>query len=119
MSTSSGVLHWISNGLIFWAAAVGIASVIVYSRVQWWRTQLGRHLMAYQSIVAAVLTLSSIRVYTGNTLGFELLRLVVFVGVPLVMTQRLWLLIKAQREDDRAEKRLRPVPPPAPRKDPL
>lgn len=104
-------MRWIGNGLILWAALVGMVSVVVHARVPWWRTQMGRHLMAYMLVVAAVLTLSSIRVVAGDSWGFALLRLVVFAGVPIVMSQRLWLQIKAQR-DDRPRKWPRPVPPP-------
>ena len=95
------VLRWIGNGLMIWAAAVGVASVVVYSRVQWWHSQIGRHLMTYQAIIAVVLVLSSIRIFIGDSWYFALLRLAVFTGVPLVMTQRLYLLIQAQRDDAR------------------
>ena len=118
MGESYDMLRAVGNGLILWSAAVGIASVIVHARVPWWRTQMGRHLMAYMTVIAAVLTLSSVRVFTGDTWWFAVLRVVVFFGVPLAMTQRLWLQIKAQRDDARQEKHPRPVPPPAPRKDP-
>jgi len=117
---SQEVLRWIRGALIFPAALVGIASVIVYSRVQWWRSVMGRHIFTYMTLIAVVLTLSAIRLVTAHdSWWFTLLQVVAFAGVLLAMTHRLYLLIQAQREDDRAEKRLRPVPPPAPRKDTL
>lgn len=94
------VLNLIGTVLIFWGAGVGVASVIVHSRVDWWRSEMGRHLMAYMAVIAAVLVLSCIRALTGNSgdsWWFQLVRLIVFVGVPVVMTQRLVLQVKARR----------------------
>jgi len=88
---------WLGNGLIFWAASVGVASVIVHARVEWWRSEMGRHLMAYMSVIAAVLALSCLRIIFGDSPWFSLLRLAVFTGVPIAMTQRLVLQLKAQR----------------------
>lgn len=91
------VLRWAGNGLIFWSAIVYLASVALHLRVDWWRTQMGRHLMASWAVIAAVLALSSVRILFGDSIWFQLLRLVVFVGVPVLGTQRLYLQIKAQR----------------------
>jgi hypothetical protein len=85
------------NVLIIWATAVGVASVIVHARVPWRRTPMGRHLMYYMSIIAAVLVLSCVRIFLGDSPQFQLARLVVFVGVPLAMTQRLMMQIRAGR----------------------
>jgi FtsH-binding integral membrane protein len=93
------LLRYAGNVLIHWAALVGVASVVVHSRVRWWDSPMGRHLMAYMTVIAAVLVLSVIRIDTGDTWWFGVLRLVVFAGVPVVMTQRLWLQIQAQRAD--------------------
>lgn len=92
------LLRWAGSVLIIWAALVGTASVVVHARVQWWRTEMGRHLMAYMSVIAVVLVLSCLRIFFGDTWWFSLLRLITFVGVPIVMTQRLMLQVKAQRE---------------------
>lgn len=89
--------RWIGNVLIHWAAIVGVASVVVHARVPWQTSPMGRHLMYYMSIIAAVLVLSCIRVWFGDSWWFSTLRLLVFVGVPLVMTQRLVLQVRAQR----------------------
>ena len=86
------------NIMIFWAAGVGAASVYVHSRVRWWETQMGRHLMHYMFVIDTVLVLSVIRIIFGDSWWFQALRLVVFLGVPIVMTQRLYLQIKARRE---------------------
>lgn len=87
----------IGNGLLVWAAVVGVASVVVHARVNWWSSPMGRHLMAYMSVVAAVLTLGVVRLLLGDAWWFSLLRVVVFTGVPIVMTQRLVLQLRVQR----------------------
>lgn len=99
MSQSQGIFQWVANIAIHVAAFVGVASVIVHTRVPWRNSPMGRHLMYYMSIIALVLVLSVIRADAGgDTWWFALLRLIVFLGVPIVMAQRLWLQIKAQRD---------------------
>jgi N-acetylglutamate synthase-like GNAT family acetyltransferase len=88
------ILHGIGTALIHWAALVGVASVVVHSRVAWRDTVMGRHLMAYMAAVAAVLVLSCVVNDVGDSAWFQAVRLVTFVAVPAVMTQRLWLQIK-------------------------
>lgn len=94
-----GIFRLIGNVLLHWAALVAVASVVLHARIPWWRSEMARHLMAYMSAMAVVLVLSCIRAdIGGDTWWFALLRLVTFVAVPVAMTQRLWLQIKAQRE---------------------
>jgi hypothetical protein len=117
---SQTLLHNLGTVLIHWAALVGVASVVMHSRVRWRETEMGRHLMAYMGAYAVVLVLSCIALDTlppappapGDSLWFQILRLVTFVAIPLVMTQRLWLQIKAQRET-----RTNEPPPPLGRSD--
>ncbi len=98
MDQSQDIFQWIGNVLIHWAAVVGAASVIVHSRVDWRASPMGRHLMFYMTAIEVVLILSCIRIDAGgDTWWFALVRLVTFIGVPLAMSQRLWLQIKAQR----------------------
>ena len=99
------VLRAVGNVAIFWSATVGMASVFVHSRVAWWRTEMGRHLMAYMLVVGTVLLLSSIRIAVGDAPWFGFLRFIVFLFVPVVMTQRLWLQLKAQRQLKRDRER--------------
>lgn len=98
---SATVLREIGNVLIWWAAIVATLSVAVHARVRWWESPMGRHLMAYMSVIACVLVLSVIRATFGDAWWFALLRLITFVGVPIVMSQRLWLQLKAQRDNHR------------------
>lgn len=101
-----GVDHWvqvIGNGLLVASAVFTTASVIVHARVPWWRSEMGRHLMAYMVAMAAVLDLGVAKLIIGDSPSFQTLRTVVFVGVPLVTSWRLWLQIKAQRSPGRAD----------------
>ena len=91
------LIRYAGNALIAWAAVVGTASVIVHTRVRWRDTEMGRHLLVYMASIALVLDLSVVRIATGDSPWFQLLRLAVFVAVPLAMTQRLWLQLKARR----------------------
>jgi hypothetical protein len=93
------VLRLIGDLLIYWATAVGALSVIWHARVPWRSTPMGRHLMAYMGSIAAVFLLISIRNVFGDSHWFEILRVVVFVAVPVTMTWRFWLQVKARRLD--------------------
>ena len=85
--------------LIHWAFLAALVSVILHWRVDWWRTEMGRHLMAYQFVVAVVLGLLILRTdFFEESTFFITARVAVFVGVPIVLTQRVWLQIKSQRE---------------------
>lgn len=95
--TGQDLLHLAGTVLIHWAAAVGLASVAVHLRVFDRTSRLSVHLLLYMMIIDAMLILSCIVNDIGDSSWFQLVRLVVFVGVPLVMTQRLWLQIDAQR----------------------
>lgn len=98
MGQSEHVFRLVGNGLLAWAALVGTASVVLHSRVPWWRSRMGQHLWCYMLVMAVVLDLGVIKLVIGDSLPFQTLRLVTFVGVPIVMTWRLWLQIQAQRE---------------------
>jgi hypothetical protein len=63
---------------------------------------MGVHLMIFNATLAAVLGLSVIRLAAGaslDVLWFQILRLIVFIGVPIVGFKQLQLLIKAQHEE--------------------
>ena len=104
MEQLDGIFRMAGNGLIMLAAVIGTVSVILHLRVPWWRSEMGVHLLCYMAVMAAVLDLSTIKILFGDTAGFALLRLIVFIGVPLVMAWRLWLQIKAQRRPDHLRK---------------
>jgi hypothetical protein len=68
----------------------------------WWRTEAGRHLMAFTAVIAAVLSLVMVRIVIGaDPPWFAWLRVAVFGLVPWVLGWRLWLLWRAQIARDR------------------
>jgi hypothetical protein len=86
--------------VLFVASAIpAVASVLVFARVPWWRTPLGRHLMSYMAVIAAVLGLGCLRLVIGQPPAFEAIRTAVFALVPVVMWWRLIVLVQAQRRD--------------------
>lgn len=95
--TEAQVLSFVGSILLTYCAAVGTASVYVHSRVDWRATQMGRHVMYYMAAITLTLDLGVIRFLFGDSPWFQALRTVVFLGIPVVMTQRLYLLIRAQR----------------------
>ena len=97
MDVGSGWLYWIGTAAGVWAAIVGWTSVAVHARAPWWRSEVGRHLMAYMVVIALVLTLALVRAVLGDSDWFNGIRLVTFVLVPVVMTWRLSLQIRARR----------------------
>ena len=98
------LLATVGSVLLVYCAVVGTACVYVHSRVDWRSTQMGRHVMWFMLALALTYDLGVVRIFFGDSDWFSLLRLVVFIALPVVTTQRLWLLIKAQR-DTRKERR--------------
>lgn len=95
---SETAVHVIGNVLIIITALGATLSVMVYARVPWSHLPMGRHLMCYMVVIAAVLDLSVLRIMFGDSPEFQLVRLVVFVGMPVVVWWRLVLLVLAQRD---------------------
>lgn len=94
------LLYTVGSVFLSYAAVVGTASVVAHSRVNWRASAMGRHLMFYMAVMAATLDLGVIRFIFGDSHWFQVLRTAVFIGVPIVMTQRLILQIKARRKED-------------------
>lgn len=98
MSEHYTLLNLIGTGFLYWAALVGVASVVVHLRVWDRHSTMSTHLLLYMIVIGAVLVMSAVRNLLGDSEWFQMLRLVVFLGVPIVMTQRLVLQIRAQRK---------------------
>lgn len=114
MEFEQQIVYVVGSVLLSAAGLIGTASVAVHARVRWWASEMGRHLMAYMTVIAAVLDLGAIRFITGgDTWWFALLRTAVFAAVPVVLAQRLRLQLKAQRTERAAR---RQTPPETPRK---
>ena len=92
------VFVWLGNGLILVSALIGIASVAVHTQAPWRKSVMGRHLMVYFIITTVILVLSAIKSFLSvDPEWFSTLRLLVFILLPIAMTHRLILQIKAHR----------------------
>lgn len=91
------LLHLAGTVFVHWAALVGLASVIVHLRVFDRHSRMSMHLMFYMIMIDAVLILSCVVNDIGDSPWFQALRLAVFIGVPVAMTQRLFIQVSAQR----------------------
>jgi hypothetical protein len=92
------LLRLVMITLMVWAALVGSASVLVHLRVFDPTSPVSRHLLGYMTAIAVVLDLSVLALLPGDTVWFQLIRVCAFAAVPIFMTQRLILQVKAQRE---------------------
>lgn len=89
------------NVLLIASALFATTSVILHLRVPWWRSDMGRHLMAYMAVIAATVDLGVLRMLLGDSHPFRIVRLVVFALVPVVLAWRAWLQLKAQLRTER------------------
>jgi Na+/pantothenate symporter len=95
---------WISSGnvLLILTAALAVACVVAQALLaRWWETSGGRHVMAFQSVLAAVLTLWALRVWLPDMTWLVVARGLAFGGLPVVFTWRLLIILKTWREKHR------------------
>ncbi|WP_068925056.1 putative phage holin [Planobispora rosea] len=93
------VLVAIANVLIYLSLVPALAFVVLYHlRVDWRATEMSRHVMTFMAVITSLLLVAVFRQLGGEETWFKALRLIVFAGLPYVLFQRLWLLIKAQAE---------------------
>ena len=90
----------VGNTLVWLAAFPAVASVVMFSRVRWWRSQWGRHVMVYMSSVALVLLLAALRQVIGDSLVFYWLRTAAFGLVTVALWWRLVIVVSAYREGE-------------------
>lgn len=102
------VINMVGTVLYLATCLLGTASVAVHFRVAWYRSTMGRHLMAYMGALALTLDLGLAKLLLGDSLGFQIARLAAFAAIPLVMGQRLYLQVQAQRTERAARDADRP-----------
>jgi hypothetical protein len=97
------VIVLIGNALIVLTTILAWTFCILYhAMAPWWRSQMGRNVMTYGLVVAAVLSLSVVRVAFDavvETPWFSILRLVLFAGVPVAIGWRIAILLRVQRQN--------------------
>ena len=91
------MLEVLGNVAIVYSAVVAAVSVALHARVFDRRSPVSVHLLAYGLVVSVVLALAAVRALVGDAPWFAVLRLVVFLLVPVVLTWRLVLQVRAQR----------------------
>lgn len=97
----------VGSALIVVSAVLAVAWCVTYHVVtggHWRDSEMGWSLMTFCGVIAAVLTLSTVRLVAahlghGDPVWFQALRLAVFVGVPVSILWRFRLLMHAQREE--------------------
>jgi hypothetical protein len=85
------------NVLLVAVAVPAVLCVLAYARVPWWRTEIGRHLMAFMAIVALLTCLGVVRI-VFHPAWFDALRTALFALFPVVVWWRFLLILKEQRE---------------------
>lgn len=102
------LLEAAASALIVVSAALAWAWCITYhitTRGHWRDTEFGWSLMSFCGVIGAVLTLSTIRLAAHladlhDPVWFQVLRVAVFVGVPVNILWRFRLLLRAQRQEN-------------------
>lgn len=94
----------LGTALVFISALEATTFVVAYhlfSGGAWRRDPIGRHVMAFVGVDAAVLALACVRAAAGASLDtgwFAWVRIVVFLGVPWVLGWRLVILLQLYRQ---------------------
>lgn len=88
----------IGNGLLILTFLLAAAYAIIYHfTARWWESEFGRSLMSLKIAITAVTGLAIPRILFGLTgPAYTMIRLVVFIAVPVTLAWRLVVLIKLQ-----------------------
>jgi hypothetical protein len=97
------VLTFIALGLIVLCAVFGWTFVALYSRVQWWRTAEGRHLMKFTTVLSLTYTLTLLfHVVEPKMLTRLVLSIALFGWTAYELGNRIVLHLRAKREHEAA-----------------
>lgn len=95
-------LYLIGSVLLVVTALLALACVVSQALLaRWWETAGGRHVMAFQGVLAAVLSLWALRVWLPDNGPIIAARSIAFVGLPIVIGWRLLIILKTWREKRR------------------
>lgn len=77
-----------------------VAFVVVYGFTSRWRdSPIGRHFMAFTSVVSAFLTLAVVARIAGRPDWIMYVAVPLYVLLAFLLWRQLWLLVKVQRAD--------------------
>lgn len=90
------------NVLVLVLLALGALPAILFvilfaARSSWRSTEMGRHLMAFMGVCAAVLLLAVARRLFGRYPGYEWVGVGCYGAIAVIMWWRLLMLVRAQR----------------------
>lgn len=99
-----GVDEWVNVAASMLAAlACAVFAVTYHLRVTWWRSEVGRNLMAFAAAVAALCLYTVLATFLQGDecalMALRSFRTLVLLSVGVLMVQRRRLLLKAQREN--------------------
>lgn len=98
-------LYLIGSVFLIVTALIAVACVVAQAMLaRWWETPAGRHVMAFQGVLAAVLCLWALRVWVPDSDVIRALRSLAFAGVPIVLGWRLAIIIRTWRRKRREHK---------------
>lgn len=98
----SGHLLGLFQFLTLMTAVPAVLACVVFSRVPWWRSGIGRHVMSYMLVAAGTFSLSAVSsriprdAHNQLPMWFGVLFLAVYACYPVVMWWRLVVLIRAR-----------------------
>jgi hypothetical protein len=96
------VIQHVGTALIVVSALLSVACVVAHQVLaRWWETPVGRHVFAFEAVLAACLGLWALRLALPEGDWFEVPRLVAFAGVPLVLGWRLLIILRVWGEERR------------------
>jgi hypothetical protein len=109
------VIHQLGSGLIVVCASELVACAVFYGGwFRWWTSTEGRHLFAFMAVFGAALGLWTALLVSGGDAWADLppgprewARLVTFLAIAGVITDRLRLLMRGKRDEIRRRKEAR------------
>ncbi|AQZ67647.1 unnamed protein product [[Actinomadura] parvosata subsp. kistnae] len=88
----------LGNVLLILTALLADACVVAQALLaRWWQTPAGRHVMAFQAVLAAMASLWALRVWLPDETWLLTARFVAFAGLPVVLAWRLAIIIRTWR----------------------
>lgn len=98
-------LYLVGSVFLIVTALIAVACVVAQALLaRWWETSAGRHVMAFQGVLAAVLTLGALRAWLPDAQWLIVLRFAAFAGVPIVLGWRLAIILRTWRRRRRESK---------------
>jgi hypothetical protein len=98
-------METIGNVLLIVSALINLEVIYTYNRLTggaWRDTSMGRHVMAYMTVTALILTLASIRFIVlwfdqSDPVWFQVLRAITYIALPIIFLWRRQIIVKVHR----------------------